>query len=360
MSRLRLGVIGAGAWTVYSHLPVLARRRDDVEFVAVNRLGAAELEKVRGTFGFAYASEDYREVLSRDLDVCVVASPGGLHHAHAKAAMEAGAHVLVEKPFTLSAEDAWDLADTAERLGRHLVIAFGFNYLPAVRAFETLLRDAGGIGELESCQLTMASCTRELLSAAGSYPEVGHDYIPAPDQRTWTDPILSGGGYAQAQLTHVLGLALPLLNHRPVEVCALTNPSGGSSIDTHDAAALRFANGAVGTLAGSSSWVGVDSSRDQVTLRAFGTEGQWLLDLDAERAYVFHVGDGVERSLDMATGSGTYDCIGPPNTLIDLALGRPVENRSTASLGARTVEILEAFYRSAESGALCTVSGRPA
>ena len=355
MKRLRLGVIGAGAWSVHSHLPELAKRRE-VQFVAVNRLGADHLERVRAAFDFEWASEDYHDILDEGLDLCVVASPAGLHHEHAKAALEAGAHVLVEKPFTLCADDAWDLVETAERTKRHLVVAFGYNYLPAVIEFQDLLREAGGIGALESCQLSMASCTRELLSFGGSYPEVGVGDIPAPDPATWTDPTLSGGGYAQAQLTHVLGLALPLLGSRPTEVTSMVNTSANPAIDMHDAAILRFGNGAVGSLDGSSSWVGVDSSRDLVRVRAFGSDGQWLLDLDAERAYVYRRGDVVERRLPMAPGSGSYDCAGPPHALVDLALGRREGvNRSDGVLAAQTVEVLDAFYRSVNAGSPAAV-----
>ena len=67
------------------------------------RRGETELQRVRERFDFPIASEDYREVLAADVDLCVVASPTGLHHEHAKAATEAGAHVLVEKPFTVTA-----------------------------------------------------------------------------------------------------------------------------------------------------------------------------------------------------------------------------------------------------------------
>lgn len=361
MSKLRLGVIGAGAWTVYSHLPELAKRRDVLDFVAVNRLGRDELERVQSAFGFQRASEDYRDILAESLDVCVVASPAGMHHEHAKAALEAGCHVLVEKPFTLRVDDAWDLVETARRTQRHLVVAFGYNYLPAVLRFQEALREVGGIGELESCQLTMASCTRELLTHGGSYPEVGTGDVPPPDPATWTDPALSGGGYAQAQLTHVLGLALPLLGCGPSQVTSIVHATGGTGIDTHDAATLRFGNGAVGSLAGSSSWTGVDASRDLVTLRAFGSDGQWLLDLDAERAYVFRRGDDAERELPMGPGSGNYDCVGPPHALVDLALGRPgAVNRSDGVLAARTVEVLDAFYRSASSGVAQSVAARTA
>ena len=55
MAKLRVGVIGAGSWTVSSHLPNLIRRRDqgEVELVIVNRRDPVLLEKIRGKFGFA-------------------------------------------------------------------------------------------------------------------------------------------------------------------------------------------------------------------------------------------------------------------------------------------------------------------
>jgi hypothetical protein len=54
-------------------------------------------------------------------------------------------------------------------------------------------------------------------------------------------------------------------------------------------------------------------------------------------------------------GDGVYDCDGPPHALVDLALGKDVPNLSPGELGARTVEILDAAYRSARSGRLESV-----
>src|SRR3712207_6393917 len=111
-SKLRLGVIGAGSWAVASHLPNLAQRRDEVEFVGVARKGRDLLQKIKDDFGFRVASEDYRDVVDAGMDICVVASPTAFHHEHAKAALEAGAHVLIEKPVTVDPADAWDLVET--------------------------------------------------------------------------------------------------------------------------------------------------------------------------------------------------------------------------------------------------------
>ncbi len=76
--KVRLGFIGAGWWATSNHMPLLAAR-DDVEMVAVCRLGQRELELVRDRFGFRVATEDYREVLDQPLDGVIVASPHRLH-----------------------------------------------------------------------------------------------------------------------------------------------------------------------------------------------------------------------------------------------------------------------------------------
>ena len=62
----------------------------------------------------------------------------------------------------------------------------------------------------------------------------------------------------------------------------------------------------------------------------------------------------------MDAEGGVYDCDGPPNALVDLALDRPVAELLSRELGARTVEILEAVYRSADSGKLVSTHLRPA
>jgi predicted dehydrogenase len=346
MTKLRLGVIGAGSWAVSSHLPNFAAR-DDVEFVAVARKGRDMLEKIRADFGFRHASEDYRDVLDAGVDICLIASPTGLHHEHAKAAMEAGAHVLVEKPFTIAPADAWDLADTAERLGRHVVVAFGWNYKPMVRELKREI-DAHGIGEVEQVAIQMASVCRELLSNTGAYPDAAPETIP--EQRTWTDPAVSGGGYGQAQLSHALGLALWLTGLRGESAFALMSAPLDAPVELHDAITMRYEGGAIGTMAGGSCHLGAGGNKHQLEVRAIGSEGQVQVDVEREIAWLWRPDHEYRPAL--ADGDGAYDCDGPPATLVDLALGREVENHSPAELAARTVELLDAAYRSARTGRL--------
>ncbi|MGA2009296.1 MAG: Gfo/Idh/MocA family oxidoreductase [Solirubrobacteraceae bacterium] len=350
--RLRLGVIGAGSWALASHLPNFARRRDEIEFVAVCRHGDELLEAVARDYGFRVASEDYRDVVAAGIDICLVSSPSALHHEHAKAALEAGAHVLVEKPVTIDPAQAWELAEIAAARDRHLVCSFGWNYLPMLRAARDLLRDVG-IGEIEQLTITMSSVTRELLSNRGAYPAADARFVPEP--RTWTDPGLSGGGYGQAQLSHALGLALWLTGLRGQEAFAFTSTALDAPVELYDACTVRYRNGAIGTIAGGAAHDGYDDNKHQLDVRAIGSEGHFFCDLQREMVWLYRA-DGRDTRLDVHPGDALYNCDGPPNALVDLALGRPVENCSPGELGARTVEILDAVYRSARSGAPALVA----
>jgi len=176
VGKIRVGVIGAGSWAVASHLPNLAKHKD-IEFVGVSRKGPELLQKIKDQYGFQVASEDYRDVLNAGIDVCVVGSPTAFHHEHAKAALEAGAHVMCEKPVTIYATEAWDLVSTAEKMKKSLVVAFGWNYLPMLTKAKALMHERG-IGNLEHMTVHMSSQTRELLSNTGAYPAASKDSLP--------------------------------------------------------------------------------------------------------------------------------------------------------------------------------------
>ncbi len=348
MKKIRLGVIGAGSWSVASHLPNL-KTYDDVEFVAVARKGPELLAKIKDDFGFAIASEDYRDVLDAGVDICVVASPSGLHHEHAKAALEAGVHVMCEKPVTIAVDQAWDLVAAQEQAQRALVVAFGWNYRPMVVRAKELMSDIG-IGELESLNIHMSSVTRELLSNTGAYPDAAPDAVP--EQSTWTDPRVSGGGYGQAQLSHALGLGLWLTDARAAGGFALMSAPLDAPVELHDAISYRFDGGAIGVLAGGSAHLGAGGNKHALEVRAIGSEGQILVDV--EREALWHFSKGTETRVDLVPGEGTYDCAGPIAALVAAGRGEEFENRSPGELGARTVEALDIAYRSAGTGEYVT------
>jgi predicted dehydrogenase len=329
---------------VASHLPQLARS-EDVEFVSVARKGPELLAKIREKYGFAIASEDFRDVLAAGVDACIVASPSGLHYEHAKAALEAGAHVMCEKPVTIDPAQAWDLVDVAERNGRHLIISFGWNYRPMVARAKALMESVG-IGTLEHLSVHMSSQTRELLSNTGAYPDADPEAVP--EARTWTDRSVSGGGYGQAQLSHALGLALWLTGARVQSGFALMTAPLDAPVELHDAIVYAFDGGAIGTVSGGSAHLGAGGNKHALEVRAIGSDGQLLIDVEREAIWLFHRGS--EQRLDLADGEGRYDCAGPIEALLSAGRGEPFVNQSPGELGARTVEALDIAYRSAESG----------
>jgi predicted dehydrogenase len=345
---LRVGILGAGSWVVASHLPNLQRRpAGELELVAACRRGTPEqLAALRDRFGFQLVSEDPADVLDAGVDVVIVASPTALHHAHAKAALQAGAHVLVEKPVTIDPAHAWDLVETARAAERELVVAFGWNFKPLLRRAHALMQGRG-VGEIEHVAIRMSSFTRELLSNTGAYPKAAADSIP--EQATWTDRALSGGGYGQAQLSHALGAALWLTGLRGSEAFAFMSAPLDAPVELHDAITLRFAGGAIGTLSGTSSHNGIGVVENELTIHVVGREGQFSLDLERGRAWLGRH-DG-EEVVDLGHEAGLYDCDGPPDALVDLALGTPgAVNHAPGELGARTVEILAAAYESVRTG----------
>lgn len=348
MAKIRVGVIGAGSWTISSHLPNLARH-EDVQFVGVSRKGSEILTKVKDQYGFAVASEDYRDVLEAGVDVCIVASPTGLHHEHARAALLSGAHVMCEKPFTISPADAWDLAAVAEQQDRQLVVAFGWNYQQVAQAAKRSM-DELGLGTIEQMSITMSSVTRELLSNTGAYPGSAPESVP--EARTWTDPDLSGGGYGQAQLSHALGLAFWLTGVRAEQGFAFMSSPMDGPVELHDAITLRFDGDAIGVVSGGSSHLGASRYSHALEIRVIGSEGQLMLDTEREAAW--HYFRGQERIAELPAGSGEQNCVGPIDAVLAAGRGTPFENASPGELGARTVEALDIAYRSARSGHLET------
>ena len=344
MAKIRVGVIGAGSWVVSSHLPSLARH-SDIELVAVSRKGPELLQKIKNQHGFQIASEDYRDVLNAGIDVCIVGSPTGLHHEHTKAALEAGAHVMCEKPVTISPSDAWDLVAIADRMKKHLVISFGWNYMPIMTGAKEMMEQYG-IGKLEQMSITMSSQTRELLSNTGAYLEAAPESLP--EQPTWTDPMISGGGYGQAQLSHALGAALWLTGARVEAGFALMSAPLNAPVEMHDAITYRFEGGAIGTMSGGSAHVNAHKKIHAVEVRAIGERGQILVDL--ERAAVWLHSDNKEHRLELDDNAGLYHCRGPIDAVVSAARGEEFVNYSPGELGARTVEALEIAYRSAASG----------
>lgn len=339
MTKLRAGIIGAGSWATAWHIPALAARKE-VELVSVCRRNPEVLSHLKSKFGFAVASENYLQALDHDLDIVVVASPTAAHFEQVMAALDRGLHVLCEKPMTLRSTEAWALVDKAKQMNVQLLLSFGWNFMPIITRAKALL-DEHGIGELEHVTVHMSSQTRELLSNSGAYPDADPDTIP--QQSTWTDPSLSGGGYGQAQLSHALALLFSFFPVRAVDGRSMLKSVLSAPVESHAAAIFEFDSGAIGAVSGGSSHVGAWGNKHELEIRAIGTEGQLIVDVHRELVWLYRA-DGTGITLDLPKGAGNYQAHGPANALVDVALGHLEANTAPGELGARTVEALEVMY----------------
>ena len=140
----KVALAGLGYWG-----PNLARNFDDLaELAWLCDASPDALERFTARYPRARATTDFGEVLADEsLDAVVVATPAVTHYELAKRALEAGKHVLVEKPPAMNAAEAEDLVSTAERADRVLMPGHLLLYHPAVRKLKELI-DAGELDEV--------------------------------------------------------------------------------------------------------------------------------------------------------------------------------------------------------------------
>ena len=146
--KLRVGVIGAGRWSRSAHLPGFTRS-PLCDVVMVCDLHEDLAQAAAKDFGIPEAVTDAQKVLSRrDIDVIDVVTRGGTdgHEELTFAALEAGKHVLVEKPVCHDYKDVWRANELARSKNLKTKVGLTFRYAPAVRYMFELIRD-GFIGK---------------------------------------------------------------------------------------------------------------------------------------------------------------------------------------------------------------------
>jgi predicted dehydrogenase len=245
--RLRLGMVGGGPGAFIGGVHRIAARLDDhYELVAAalssdaerSLVGARQLHIPRayGSFEEMASSESKR---ADGIEVVSIVTPNNLHHAPAKAFLEAGIHVICDKPLTTTLGDALDLAETVKRTG--LVFGLTHNYTghPMVRQAREMI----GAGELGAIRLVQA--------------EYVQDWLTTPLEKTgqkqaeWrTDPARSGPAGSLGDIgTHAYNLACFVTGLSCQQVAAdVTTFVSGRRLDDNIHVMLRFSKGAKGGL----------------------------------------------------------------------------------------------------------------
>jgi predicted dehydrogenase len=142
--RLRAGIIGVGAFGTVRARAVAAHPLYVLQGVA----DPHPARRAQAPGSPAVRCADHRELLDAGVDVAIVSSPVHLHLEHALAALERGAHVLVEKPLSNSVTHCRRLVDAARAAGRTLAVGFTHRYFPSIRRVKVAL-DRGDLGALD-------------------------------------------------------------------------------------------------------------------------------------------------------------------------------------------------------------------
>jgi predicted dehydrogenase len=146
MSLIRTALIGTG-FMGRTHAEAI-RRLGDVEIAAVASASEERARHFAGSHGIPFATSDYRSILSNpEIDAVHVLTPNALHHEVAKAAMEAGKHVVCEKPLTVSVPEARDLMATAARTKLANCVQHNLRYYPLVQQARAMVA-RGELGDI--------------------------------------------------------------------------------------------------------------------------------------------------------------------------------------------------------------------
>jgi len=332
---IKLGVIGAGWFASRRHLPD-AVASPDVTVQALCRRDREPLRVLAEHFGVAQTFTDYQDMLeSADLDGVVIATPHALHYEHAKAALDRGLHVLVEKPMTVRSDHARELVALAEEKGLVLIVALNPPYWRHIQFVRELIGE-GKLGEVEGIDSQWTGNAEGLFGRA-----------PLPDQLPGVvrptlyraDPELNGGGYFVDGGSHQVCEVLWTTGLAATEVSALMDevPS-----DTRALVSVRLENGALATIGG------INNSRmpgKRVRLTVFGSEGTAAAEgLPFRVTFTPREGDPTTVSEDELPDLPT-----PVQNFADAILGRAAP-RSTGRDGLAVVEVVEAAYQSAGRG----------
>src|SRR5258708_1567299 len=145
MSKIGVALIGSGGVALANHVPGLALR-PEAKLVALCDTNPATLEKASRATGVTVTSTDYHEILKRDdVHAVVIATPNYVHAPIALAAIEAGKHVLCEKPLAMDYPESLTMLRAAERANVRHMTAFTYRFVPAMRYIAHLV-ETGAIG----------------------------------------------------------------------------------------------------------------------------------------------------------------------------------------------------------------------
>ena len=269
--RIRLGMVGGGEGAFIGAVHRIASRIDDQYELVAGALSSTPEKARRSGQALGLAPDrvydDYESMAKAEsarpdgVEAVSIVTPNHVHAPAACALLEAGIHVICDKPLTVSLAEAKRMQAAVAASGRIFALTHNYTGYPLVRCMRQMVR-AGELGELRLVQV--------------EYPQ---DWLTGPTETTgnkqaeWrVDPARAGGGGALGDIgTHAFNLADYVTGLEVAELCAdLTTFVGGRKLDDNAQVLLRYANGARGALWASQVAPGNENG---LRLRVYGTKG---------------------------------------------------------------------------------------
>ncbi|MCB0132831.1 MAG: Gfo/Idh/MocA family oxidoreductase [Caldilineaceae bacterium] len=266
---LRIAVLGAGAWAEHAHIPGW-QRDPRCHLVAICD---PELDKARefaGHFSIPEATADWQSLLARDdIDVIDVCTPSATHFDLSWAALEAGKHVLCEKPVAYDYRETNRAAALAKSKGLKTKLGFTFRYSPGVQFAKSLI-DEGFVGrpfifngyEQNSQWLDPTNPLRQVD------PDADQSVIQTSSLEGYGAPIIDiGHWWVDADYARVVGVMRNFIPERMVRATGRMMPM---NIDDGDIFLGEYTNGVIGSIQTSFVTVG---NYPGIEARIYGEKG---------------------------------------------------------------------------------------
>ena len=269
-SKLQVCVLGAGRWAELAHIP--GWQRDPRSQVVM--LCDIDEEKARSTakqFGIPNWTTDWRSAIGRaDVDAVDVCTANLAHYELSMAALEAGKHVLCEKPVALDFRDTLKAADLADRKGLKTKVGFTFRYSPGVQYAKSLIDD-GFVGrpfifnayEQNYQWLDPKTPLRQVPPNAEN-----SDQVRVSSLEGYGGPVIDiSHWWVKADYTRVVGM---LKNFIPQRMVRDTGKMTRVNIDDGDIYLAEYANGAIASVQTSYVTIG---NFPGIEVRLYGEKG---------------------------------------------------------------------------------------
>jgi predicted dehydrogenase len=269
--RIRLGMVGGGEGAFIGAVHRIAARLDDRYELVAGALAASPDKAMRSAAAIGLAPErsypDFRVMAQAEakrpdgIEAVAIVTPNHMHAPVAEAFLDAGIHIICDKPLTATLAEARRLRDKAR--ASKLIFAVTYNYTgyPLVRHARAMVRD----GELGAIRIVQVEYPQDWLS--------GPLEASGQKQAEWrTDPARSGAGGCIGDIgTHAFQLAQFVTGMTPERILAeVTTFVPGRRLDDNVQILLRYAGGARGALWASQVAPGNDNG---LRLRVFGEKG---------------------------------------------------------------------------------------